>query len=115
MKKIRSVEPFHKRMADKFRNEVELPEIREKMSILRNMKYDIYHYKPSGDALREHGKNFENEMKTRLHFSSTKRAEQMKRDQKAGSHLHTKTQNRIRMQDELAKILREEKDEIKQR
>jgi len=67
--------PSTKRWSKNINNEVELPEIRERKSILRNMKYDVYHYKPSNEALREHGKNFENEMKTRLHFSSNKRAE----------------------------------------
>ncbi|CAI2362459.1 unnamed protein product [Moneuplotes crassus] len=115
IRKIRSVEPAYKKMANKYRQEVELPEIREKMARLRDMKYDVYHYKPNNQELNHHSKIVENEIKVRLQESVERRAQEMRKQARTHAHLKTHTQVRVKMQDDLVKILREEQNENKQR
>ena len=75
MRRFKSVEPIYKKIANKFKNQVELPEIQERMQKLREMSRDVYHRKPSWEELRIHSKNFMIQRKQRLDYTTSKRAE----------------------------------------
>lgn len=103
-------------MLNKYKEEVELPEISDKLRALNDFKNSVLRKKPTQDEIMEHSRRVDSIIKRKRDESTAKRMELMRSHSQTHAHLKsTSTQSRIKMQDEIAKIIRQENEEIKVR
>ena len=72
---LKSVEPVHRKMADKYKEEVEIPEINRRLKLLISRRNDVLHNKPSSEDIQHHSTNYLKIRREKLEERINKRVE----------------------------------------
>lgn len=114
MKELQNSEPLHEKLQSKFKAEFELPEIQRKIEILKSRKNDVLHKKPTIDEVKEHDLHYMKQRKERLEERISERINKIRSHSQLSSKIiRTKTQDRIKLREELEKALAQENDHFK--
>jgi hypothetical protein len=114
MRELQNSEPLHEKIKNKFKEEFELPEIQRKIEALKSRKNDVLHKKPTIEEVKEHNLNYMKNRKERLEERIGERINKIRSHSQLSSKvIRTKTQDRIKLRDELEKALAQENDHFK--